>query len=272
MVNTLFARAATLAMAAALLALVGAAAYATAAGAPTPGACGDTCTTPWSAPQRSIVRLANGCAVRITWIARPSCDVGWDVSVLRVEPLDDACGGLSPRRLVDEATDSLIASRETGFFTMAGSRDTCVVIGRLLRAACWGVRTECADSVVVPCDSTSCCESQVLLCTDVIFRRRIVRGGSTLRSPCDPRRACTSICSAPVDTLDRPPVDTIGTDPDDVDALSQRRRDVGGDRLKPRRPAWLWRDPRPVRTPVREVRDDDWMMAGAARRAGTLDD
>lgn len=240
-------------------------ATATVAGAPT--GCHDTCATPFGPPQRSIVRRAGGCAVRITWIARPSCDVGWDLVVLRVEPLNDACGGVTIGRLVDEATDSLIAGRETGLFTMAGFRDSCVVIGRILRSACWGYRVECGDTLVVPCDTISCCESAVLLCTDSIFRRKFVRGASVLRAPCSPRDACVPVCGARRDTtVHRNPNDSVSTDPDDIGTLSS-----GGPRdIEPesrtaargmRHRSWQWRDPRPVRTPMRELRDEDWLLA-----------
>jgi hypothetical protein len=235
-----------------------------------PTGCRDSCPTPFSPPRRSVVRLAGGCDVRVTWIARPSCGVGWDLSITRIEPLTDGCGGIDIGRLVDESTDSLIAGDETGFATMAGFRDTCVAVGRVLRAACWGYRVECGDSLVLPCDTSSCCESPVLLCTDEIFRRRTVRGGSVLRAPCDARRACTQTCGRPRDSVPyRDPVDTIWIDPSNFGTLTSRREPDGQmhsstAQRRARLPAWPWRDGRPVRAPVREMREEEWRLARLA--------
>jgi hypothetical protein len=224
---------------AALLALAVVASTVFASAAPT--GCPDQCDTLSPSPtMRSVVRLAGGCAVRIIWTFHRSCTVGIDLTVLSVEPLTDACGGLSIARLLNEATDSLIASRETPFFTMAAPRDTCISIGRVLRAACWRDTIRCGDTLVVPCDTISCCESSVMLCTDAVFRRSIRRVRDVLRVPCDPRTGCPSICGEDGDSITPGSSDpTFGV-------------------------AWPWRDPRPVRQPARDVHDPQAALAGLA--------
>jgi hypothetical protein len=260
MIPPLVARALSLAMAAAFsLASVR---------AHTQSGCRDECDTiPFGPPQRSVLRLSDECFVRITWTMRRSCRVGIDINVLAVEPLTDRCGTIPISRLVGDAADSLVASSETPIYWMGAPRDTCVTVGRVLAAACWRYDVHCGDTTAVPCDSTSCCESDVEMCTDVIFRRSIHRRVGRLRAPCDPRTGCPTICGEAPDTIphDWSPGDTPPPGHDTVNTFSARPGDRDGEEsmLFNRRwlPLWPWRDPRPVRHPVRETREERWRFA-----------
>jgi hypothetical protein len=259
-----FARAALLAVAAAC-SLVSATAQ-------MPYGCRDSCANQFGPPQRSVVTLSRGCIVRITWISRPSCVVGFDMVVLEVEPLTDGCGGATVARLVNEATDVLVASKASPFYTMGAPRDTCVAVGRAVMAACWRYRVECGDTTAVPCDSTSCCESTVMVCVDELFRRRFERRGRVLRAPCDPRTSCPMICGTESDSTghDWTPSDTPPPEHDDVPTFSDGDTTRQSDAAAPmprRNPPWPWRDPRPLRQPVRETRDGHWRLASHERHA-----